>query len=343
MTGKYPRIAWFAIIGLLLGIAVEAPSAFAALAKKQERGQAIPAPVRIESRSKPSKVAKTALVEFQSAPFPYHGTPPNSQTPFLNVNSNGRMGHQTPYGHVFWEDETYNDRHVLLHIPKGFDTRRPAIMIVFFHGHGAILERDVLVRQQLAAQVSASGMNAVLVAPQLAVDAADSSAGKFWEPGAFARFIGEAGQALGKLHGDAHSARTFASMPVILVAYSGGFEAAAWCATRGGLKNRVRGVVLMDALYGELDKFVSWIESDKTAFFVSAFLDSTREKNAQLENVLTARNIAFSTALDPRLGRGDITFIPGGSDARHRDLLTHAWIDYPVSDLLRRLPEYTRK
>jgi hypothetical protein len=42
------------------------------------------------------------------------------------------------------------------------------------------------------AQITAAGVNAVLVAPQFAVNAADSSAGKFWEPNGFQRFLDEA-------------------------------------------------------------------------------------------------------------------------------------------------------
>ena len=83
-------------------------------------------------------------------------------------------------------------------------------MLVYFHGHGATLERDVLNRQKVPAQISASNANVVLVAPQLAVDAADFSAGNFWQPGAFGRFIGEAGQKLARMHGDRKSLRTFA-------------------------------------------------------------------------------------------------------------------------------------
>ena len=63
---------------------------------------------------------------------------------------------------------------------------------MFFHGNQATLTRDVLERQQTARQLAQSDLNAVLVAPQLAVDAADSSAGNFWRPGAFAQFLDEA-------------------------------------------------------------------------------------------------------------------------------------------------------
>jgi hypothetical protein len=303
--------------------------------------QITPSKTLVRSRSAPLKRARTALVPFETAPFPYHGTMPGSHEPFLNVDEGGRKGHRTASGRVYWEDETYNDNRVLLHIPKGFDIRRPALMLVFFHGHGATLERDVLDRQKVPAQISASNANVVLVAPQLAVDARDSSAGKFWQPGAFGRFIGEAGQQLARLQGDRRSLRTFASMPIILVAYSGGYVAAASAIERGGLKKRVRGVVLLDSLYGDLDKFANWIEADPSAFFVSVYLSSTRNQNSRLETILAAHDVDVSPQINTRLASGGVAVVPGGG-GRHRDLVTHAWVDYPIIDLLKRLPEYRR-
>ncbi|MFT3731293.1 MAG: alpha/beta hydrolase [Hyphomicrobium sp.] len=312
-----------------------------AYAAKSKQNGAVPSKTLVQSRSRPTKVDKTALVHFDTAPFPYRGTMPDSGAPFLNVNENGRKGHRTGSGRVYWEDETYDDNRVLLHIPKGFDIRRPALMMVFFHGHGATLERDVLARQKVPAQISASNANVVLVAPQLAVDARDSSAGKFWQPGAFGRFVGEAGQQLARLFGDRKSLRAFASMPIIVVAYSGGYVAAASAIERGGLKKRVRGVVLLDSLYGDLDKFASWIEADPSAFFVSVYLGSTRNQNARLEDILAAHDVDVSGQINTRLASGGVAVVPGG-DGRHRDLVTHAWVDYPIIDLLKRLPEYRR-
>jgi len=126
----------------------------------------------------PRPEPRTALVRFASAPFPYSGTVPATGEPFLNVLENGRKGHRTARGGVLWESTTFGDNRVLLHIPRGFDVTKPAVMVVFFHGHGAELTRDVLNRQNVPEQITASGMNAVLVAPQFAVDAADSSAGR---------------------------------------------------------------------------------------------------------------------------------------------------------------------
>src|SRR5262249_38262524 len=153
-------------------------------------------PVRCPPGKDALKQTKTALVEFASAPFPYDGIVPDKDAWFLNVIYGPRKGHRTPRGRILWEDPTFRERRVLLHIPKGFDFPRPAVMVVFFHGHGATLRRDVRDRQLVPEQISASGINAVLVAPQFAYNASDSSAGKFWEEGGFKKFIIEAGQKL---------------------------------------------------------------------------------------------------------------------------------------------------
>ena len=117
--------------------------------------------------------ALTSLVDFETAPFPYHGTMPDSGRPFLNAGIEGHWGHVNFRGNALWKSQTFSDDRVLLHIPSSFDPQRPAVMVVFFHGHGANLAQDVYDRQQVPAQVTAAGVNAVLVAPQFAVNAAD--------------------------------------------------------------------------------------------------------------------------------------------------------------------------
>ena len=175
--------------------------------------------------------AHVELASFQNSAFPYHGLIPNYQEsgksrPFLDVDDNGRLGHSSPRGGIHWEDQTYSDRSVLLAAPKSFDPSRPGMIVVFFHGNNATLSRDVIARQQIVRQLADSGLNAVLVAPQLAVDAQDSSAGRFWSPGGFAAFLSEAQAKLGDLYPNARGA--FRRMPVVIVAYSGGYLPAAY-------------------------------------------------------------------------------------------------------------------
>jgi hypothetical protein len=295
------------------------------------------AAIKSEPPLAPLKHTKTKLAEFQYAPFPYHGTMPSTGRPFLDVGEDGRRGHRTSSGAVYWEDQTYKDSRTLLHIPRGFDVRRAALMVVFLHGHGATLQRDVIERQRVPEQVSEAGINAVLVAPQLASDAADSSAGKLWEPGGFQRFLDEASAELTKLHGDPRSKAAFDKMPVVIVAYSGGYMTAASCIRHGGAGGRVRGVVLLDALYGDIDTFAGWISSRQKAFFLSAYANSTRARNAELEEILKGRDVAYKTKLQGPLRGGSVTFISTDPETEHRDFVTRAWTHHPVKDLLQRL------
>ena len=271
----------------------------------------------------------TSLVPMDNAPFPVRSASDDGDRVRINFRSR-----------VSWEKGAFNDPRVLLHIPQGFDPNRPAVMVVFYHGHGATLTRDVLDRQQVAEQISEAGANAVLVAPQLAYDARSSNPGKLFEPGAFARMVREAGDQLTKLYGDPRAAKTFAAMPIVIVAYSGGYLSAATSIERGGLKGRVRGIVLLDALYGELGGFANWVNQNRSGFFVSSWTQSTRRRNAELERMLADRDVTVGRALKTANLNGKVVFLPGEDGIRHRDFVNHAWADKPIKDILVRLPEY---
>jgi hypothetical protein len=293
-----------------------------------------PPPSRI-----PSNVgALTKLIDFENAPFPYRGVVPGSGRPFLNAGDQSRRGHVTFRGHTLWESRTFSDDRVLLHIPPGFDPNRPAVMVVFFHGHGAIIDRDVRDRQQVPAQITAAGANAVLVAPQFAVDAADSSAGKFWEPNGFRRFLDEAAIKLAFMYGDPHSASSFSRMPIVIVAYSGGFGPTLSVLDRGGVRSRVRGLVLLDALYAGIDKFADWIADNRSSFFVSSYTPHTAHHNADLQRLLRERSVSYGSELRRGHLPGMVTFLPAGP-VSHRDFVTHAWSDNPIKDVLARMDD----
>jgi hypothetical protein len=308
------------------------------LAALENPTAAIAAPSRPASSFGP----ETSLMDFETAPFPYHGTIPGSNRPFLNVNEDGHLGHTNFRGQVLWESQTFSDDRVLLHIPPGFDPKHPAVMVVFFHGHGADLARDVRDRQQVPAQISAAGANAVLVAPQFAVDAADSSSGKFWEPNGFKRFLDEAATKLARLYGDPRTAAVFARMPIVIVAYSGGFGPTLSVLDQGGVRSRVRGLVLLDALYGGIDKFADWIAENRSTFFISSYTPHTARHNADLERMLRERSVAYGSELRSNRLQGTVAFLPAG-DVPHRDFVTHAWADNPIADILARMSDVNPK
>lgn len=307
----------------------------------EPRVKGVPMPKQVFAKLRPLANTLQSLVPFDMSPFPFDGVKPNEGA-FLNIFAAGRRGH-VARGGTYWEDTTYSDNRVLLSMPKGFDVRKPAVMVVFFHGNGATLQRDVVDRQHVPQQVAASDINAVLVAPQFAFDAIDSSAGSFWQPGTFRQFLDEAVVHLVELYGDERTRKAFASMPVVIVAYSGGYDPAAYVLSLGGAEDRIKGVVLLDAAYGEIPRFAEWIVRRRDGFFLSTYTSSSASGNADLKHMLAERNITVATELAPKLTKGSVTMLRSLPDAVHENFVTRAFVDDPIKEVLLRLTEYAHK
>ena len=159
-----------------------------------------------------------------------------------------------------------------------------------------------MVRQAVPRQIAESGQNIALVAPQLALDAADSSAGNFWRPGHFAAYIDEAAERLMRLYGDRAAGRAVQPR-------AGGGRGLQRRLSLGGLcagsrrrRHRIKGVILMDALYGDEDKFAGWVAARRRqAFLLSAYTDSTKDENATLQGLLDKRRVPYTKGLPPAL------------------------------------------
>ena len=307
-------------------------------------GKATPAPAKRMRPIPPLSQGRRALVPFETAPFPYDGVVPATGKPFLDVQTEDRSGHLSPRtGQVFWSDETYSDSRVLLDLPAGFNVNRPGFLVLFLHGNGATLERDVAKRQMVPQQVAGAGRNSALLAPQFARDAADSSAGRFWQPGALVAFLDEAAVKLGRLIGDARAKPLLDAMPVVLVAYSGGYLPLAYLLQHGGAGERILGVVVLDGLYGEQPWFADWIATRRErAFFAGTYGPSSAEGAAELARLLSERGIAASTKLGPSLAAGNVTLLPVPEPVVHADFVTKAWTDLPLRDLIGRIPGFAR-
>jgi len=94
--------------------------------------------------------------------------------------------------------------------------------------------------------------------------------------------------------------------------------------------------VLLDALYAGIDTFANWIADNRSTFFVSSYTPHTAYHNADLERLLNARSVAYSSELRRGNLHGMVTFLPAGP-VSHRDFVTHAWADNPIKDILARM------
>ena len=289
----------------------------------------------------PVTEAKMQLVAFNASAFPYRGADLGSNKPFLDARNGKKRGHTSLRGDVYWEDTTYSDRRSLLYLPAGFDPQRPLLLVLYFHGQSATLERDVVTRQAVPRQVAESGLNVALVAPQLAFDAADSSPGNFWKPGHFAAYVDEAAERLMRLYGNRAAGRQLNLASVVIVAYSGGYLPVAYALNRGGAGHRVKGVILMDALYGDQEKYAAWLAARRRqAFFLSAYTESTRDENGTLQALLDKKRIPYARTLPSTLDAGTAAFVACGPRDMHGDFVTRAWRPDPLKAALAMIPGY---
>jgi hypothetical protein len=129
---------------------------------------------------------------------------------------------------------------------------------------------------------------------------------------------------------------------VLIVAYSGGYYPAAWGIRGGGVGGRLRGIVMLDALYGEMDVYARWIEGRGRGVFFSAYGRSAREENAGFQKLLGERGIEFVTAMPEKLAPGSVIFLDAGEEVQHGDFVTKAWVEDPLKEVLARIPGYSR-
>ncbi len=223
----------------------------------------------------------------------------------------------------------YRDDTVIVFVPSHYrydydDDEEGVAALVHFHGHNPTAER-AMAAHELREQLSDSRQNAILVVPQLAVMAADSSCGKLETAGGLARLVSEAivttahegRSTLGDARFPVHARRG----TVCVSAHSGGFHAAACCLRGGGLD--VRETYLFDSLYSDVETFRDWVTSRKGASLhrrhklVSFFVDGTSTDannsalRAQLDRagVLTASEVQEGQLSRKELSHAEAVFL----------------------------------
>ena len=275
----------------------------------------------------------TFIAELGNAPFPVGPDAVDQRgLPFwhgVDAASGQRYRDLGP-GRRYTEAATYSDARVLVHGARGFDPAKPFRLVLFLHGHGSEIEATVGRALDLPGQVDRSGVNAVLIAPQLALDAQESVPGKFVEPGRAAAFADEASGVLRRMLGGDDAA--WRRAPIVVVAYSGGYRTAAQIVVRGGLEGRIEGVILLDAIFGDAGIYAAWLaRQHHRAFLYALYTRSSLEETTLLKTSLIERDIAYATRDDGGPLQG-VRLVE--TDASHGEVPVKG---DPIAMLLRRL------
>ncbi|MFO0684114.1 MAG: hypothetical protein U0234_18825 [Sandaracinus sp.] len=158
----------------------------------------------------------------------------------------------------------------IAHVPEGVDARAPVALVLLLHGYTGCTR--VLVSSASDARCrprdrpeagfgwgaahDAAGTRSVLLVPQLAFHVRDGSPERFRIAGEAARMVDEALAALAPTLGATLTHETVAS--ITLAGHSAAFETMLAILRHGGLGDRVRHVVLFDALYAGGSTFLDW-------------------------------------------------------------------------------------
>ena len=199
-------------------------------------------------------------LQLSSAPFPHP------------VRQNGF----TYDGDYFPADEHYRDSSVAVFIPKGFAAKGSVDLVFFFHGWNTTIDES-RTAFDLIRQFAQSGVNGLLVLPEVASDAPDSFGGKLEETNGFSRLVNELLQRLSGLGVIPNST----AGNLILAGHSGAWRVIAQILKLGGMTGSIGEVYLFDALYDWMDRYAQWIESGNNRFVSVTIPGSVTSQNAQ--------------------------------------------------------------
>jgi len=288
---------------------------------------------QILCRDSKARCRLTVLVRLDAAPFPFQ---PGAGEGFWAGRDATRRLYRRFRTTKFYRVPHYVDDRVLVHVTPHRPQGGPPVVVLYLHGHNADLVRDVIGRRRVIDQVNASGRNVILVAPQMAWRAVDSHPGKLGRDGGALKLVNAAVAALKSEGGPSTPVATVAAQhPVLIVGYSGGWLAAMWSTLRGEFEGRLRGVLLLDAWFGPVERWARWkIEDGAKVFFVGLGGRRTVAAGLKVESALLRGGAAVAKRLPALLDRQSVileTLTP------HADLPISGPPKWPIAEVLRRL------
>lgn len=223
-------------------------------------------------------------------------------------------------------EEHYNNSTVAIIVPENYHPVTKINVIVHFHGHMQDLDR-VLNVYQLGEQLNASGKNAILVIPQGPVKVADSTFGKLDTKNGFKNFMTEFLELAARDTIINPKKRKLEIRNIILTAHSGGYYTVGQILDQGGLTKKIKEVYLLDASYGQLEKYASWIKRYRHRF-ISIFTEHLADNNVDLMAQLEKLNIPYhlireNEVTDKQLLQDPVLFLPTELEHDHVPYETH--------------------
>lgn len=185
----------------------------------------------------------------------------------------------------------YDDSSVLVFVPHALSGSGPVGVVTHIHGHNAVVE-DIVADQYLVEQLALSGRDAVLIAPQGPVRAADSDFGRLDLSGGHAALVRDA---LSVAYRDGKIANAELGLQV-LSAHSGGYLCVSYILQHGGLD--IAAVHLFDALYGQVSVYEDYALGGGLLRSVYTASGGTDSNNVAFRQTLRDAGLRVDSDLD---------------------------------------------
>ena len=196
------------------------------------------------------------------------------------------------YNKVLYEAAAhYMDSSVLIITPKKLDANKKVDLVFWFHGWGNNID-SAAVHFELIKQFTASRLNAVLILAETTKDAPDSYGGKLEYNNTFKELVSDI---LQKLKKEKIVSKKCKPSNILLAGHSGAYRVMAYILQNGNMP--VREVILFDALYAETDKYLKWIQSNKSHRFIDIYTNGggTDGESKEMVKQLIKLNIKADT------------------------------------------------
>lgn len=245
------------------------------------------------------------VLQFPSAPFPHP----------KRIN-----GHDYN-GKTYSAKEHYSDSSVAIFIPKGLKPTGKINFVVYFHGWYNNID-SACAQFNLIEQFSESNKNAIFVFPEGPKNSPDSFGGKLEEKDGLKNLIDD----VLKFLKEKKKIKSPSIGNIILAGHSGAYRVISFCLMHGGLTRNISDVILFDALYGQTEKYIHWIEKFNGRF-INIYTDNggTKEETEKLIKFLDVNKISFFQIEEKQLKIEDLTsnrLIFIHSDLTHNEVIS---------------------
>ena len=191
----------------------------------------------------------------------------------------------------------YMDSSVLFIAPKKLNANKKVDLVFWFHGWGNNID-TAAIRHELIEQFAASKSNAVLVLAETAKNSSDSYGGKLEYNNTFKELVADIMQELKK---EKAVSKKCEPGNILLAGHSGAYRVMAYILANGNMP--VQEVILFDALYGQTDKYLNWIQADNSHRLIDIYTDGggTDGESKEMVKQLIKLNISADTIEEKEL------------------------------------------